>query len=237
MKISRLRVILAAVLGSVVTLGAFIPYPVKIPLIPLLFLFFILALSLIVGISYRIQTFKQFGKLLLILVVFTVVIEGIGEAFFYLFRFNGKEICAWIIVFTSYLLIRLGIESVRIKKKQFYPIMIKQGDEEISLVALEDSGNLLEYNGQKVCVISPGIIQNINGNSEEKQEIEYTGADGNKGRWPLYQVDEIQIYTEYGKKTFYRQYVAENNTFPGNKGRFQMILPDIGTLTNKNKHE
>ena len=221
----RIRIVMAALIGAFGSCLLFVPLAIN-GLVKgfLVFAFFSVIMT---GIAFRVRGSGHYICMLLSVVSALFLFGGITQ--WLMMVLGGRvSIFQWIaIIVAVYGMLRWVIHLYRKQKSVFLPVSIRieteDGQKEISVVALQDSGNRLRElsTGKGVCVLESGVLK-ISEDGEYRVLFRSLGNEADSMKAQI--IPKMIVHTKEGDKiiqnvmlAFYQGKISQN-------GSYHMIL-------------
>ncbi len=223
---SRLRIILAALIGAGGSCLMFLPGGSGVG-IKFIVIFGIITFMMI-RVAFHIRGYKLN---LLMFSTILVVIFLLGGVTQWVVGGLGVSNSSWlwlIFIVVFYNLLQLALKQYRRQKSNFVPVTIDLGLEgeiqnKISVIALIDSGNRLreETTGMPVCILEKDVI---NTQATQTYEVTYHSLGNREAKMQAFIVPEIIIHFGEGDLRQKEVMIASYPEKITKKGSYHMIL-------------
>ena len=228
---SRLRIMIAALVGAVMELMIFFPFPFPV-LYRIPFVFF-LSGSIMLFISFRVKGLRAnmimvsgYFVITLLMEGFCIFITGFVNPLLLEFLSVNHGVIhflfyVYIVLFYYFLLFM--IKKLFGKRKKLVAVTCFDGEKEVSAVALLDTGNCVKVN-QKGVIMAEEVL--FTGRElTPAGEVNFRAFQGKMTMRPYYILDQIKIHTEYGERVYKEVCFIQIPSSDWADRKFQMILP------------
>ena len=228
---SRLRIMIASLVGAIMELLIFLPLPFPV-LYRIPFVFF-LSGSIMLFISFRVKGFRANMIMISGYFIITLLMEGfcifvngyIKPLLFDCFSFHNGIIhfLLYIFVVLFYYFLHFIIKKLFGKRKKLVAVTCFDGQKEVSTVALLDTGNCVKVNQKGVIMADEALFKDRGLTSAG--EVNFRAFQGEMTIRPYYILNQLKIHTEYGERVYKDVCFIQIPSSDWTDRKFQMILP------------
>lgn len=195
----KVRVMIASVVGALGSCLMFLPVPINGYL--KLILIFMSVGALMIRIAFTVRGLRQYLFLMLTVFASTFLLGGVAQ---WLVSGLGRDvplIVHLVVIWLIYGSLQLGIKRYRRQKNLFLPVTVvisdKESREQISVIALKDTGNRLreESTGKAVCILEQGILHPQDG---KRYPVSYHTLGNAHAKLDAFIFPEMIIHTKEG---------------------------------------
>ncbi len=223
---SRLRIILAALIGALGSCFMFLPMG-NMGYAKFL-IFFLAVIVMMTRIAFCVRGLRHYLCMLLSITAAVFLLGGMSQRFMTLLG-NGAPVAVWLFfILLVYAIMQHTLYQYRRHKSLFVPVTISFEDankvrNKISVVALLDTGNRLreETTGKAVCILEEGVVMP---EMSEVYEVTYHSLGNESAQMKAQVIPEMIIHTRVGDIKNKEVMLA---LYPGKiskKGAYHMIL-------------
>ncbi|MBQ7766090.1 MAG: sigma-E processing peptidase SpoIIGA [Lachnospiraceae bacterium] len=197
---SRLRIILAALIGAIGSCFMFLPVGlngyVKFILV------FVLWIAASTRIAFCVRGRRQYFSMLLSIVAITFLLGGVAQWLMSVFSGN-LAVGIWLtLIILIYGIFQYSLRQYRRQKSLFVPVTIltevgEDACQKVSIVALIDTGNRLRENktGKAVCIVEHGIMPP---REQYDYEVTYYALGSTGATMKAQSIPQMMIHTKEG---------------------------------------
>ncbi len=196
---SRLRIILASLIGAAGSCFIFLPIGLNGYL--KFVLVFVLWTAAIMRIAFRVRGYRQYISMLVALVAITFLLGGTVQWLMASFG-NDLTVGIWLVLLTViYYILQYVLRLYRRQKSNLVPVTVEFGEAEnsfkISVVALQDTGNRLrEHTTDKgVCILEAGILPP---QDQYEYEVSYYALGNSGATLKVKKISQMILHTKEG---------------------------------------
>lgn len=223
---SRLRIILAALVGALGSCFMFLPIGGR-GYIKFL-IFFLVIMLMMTRIAFCVRGMRQYLCMLLSITAAVFLLGGVSQWLMAILG-GGAPVMAWLFfLLLIYVILQYALYQHRRQKSLFVPVTISFEDankvrNKISVVALLDTGNRLreETTGKAVCILEASVTKP---DVSDFYEVTYHSLGNETAKMNARVVPEMVIHTKEGDIRNREVMLA---LYPGKiskKGAYHMIL-------------